>query len=166
MPNKVNLAHYFSEIEPNKEFHRGIKNPALGEEAALIIGGHSRFQAAYRYAGAIATEAVERFNRLLDAPFDLPIISHIYGAAQQGLKRITGKKLILGVKKTGGLRMMGRLSAKYGLGLGAVALGYETADWLTRKSSLTEGTVFDEGLTTGFATLGVKANIAASKIAE
>jgi hypothetical protein len=154
---KVPLQHFFSSIEPRP----GVINPELAGEAATIIGGQSRLQAGYRYASAIGTEAVSRFNRLLNSPLEIPPFSWIGKFAEDKF----GVKLALGVKEASGAKMLGKLSLKYGLGLGALALGYETADWAVRRSSLFNNTILDEGITAGVATLGVKANLLASKAA-
>ncbi len=125
----------------------GIVNPQLGEGfTAQIIGGKTRFQHYGRKLGALGTEQVERFNRLL------------------GLVPKIGK--YLGVKKAGGLEMIGRLSFKYGLGLGALTMSYQTFDWAARRSELLDETLFAEGITHGIATAGVKGHILAAEAAK
>ncbi len=148
---KVPFEHFFSEIEPRP----GVFNPIIGDQPAQIIGGQTRAQAAYRRLGGIGTEMVERFNRLLKTPFE-----------NQFLKKHVGKYLDLGVKQSGGLRMLGKLGAKYGPALGGVILGYQSLDYMFDKSSLFEGTLFEEGLTTGLATVGVRGSLRASTVAE
>lgn len=149
--SKTPLEHFFGAVEPSP----GVFNPLIGGLPAQIIGGKTRAQSLYRRFGAIGTEQVERFNRLLRTPFESDF-----------LKRTIGKHLDLGVKQTGGLRMLGRLGAKYGLALGGVALGYQSLDYLLDNSDLTKGTIFEEGLTTGIATIGVNANLTASRVAD
>lgn len=160
--NRDNLHSFFSSIEPRS----GISNPAIAGLPVQIIGGQTRGQAAYRFSAGIGTELVERFNRLLDLPIETRPLSDIFGALQKGLQSSFGKKLHFGVNKTGGLRMLGALAMKYGPGLTAVTLGYQTLDYSIRNASLFNNTAFNEGLTSGVATLGVKANLALSRAAE
>ncbi len=148
---RVPFEHFFGAVSPSD----GVFNPLIDGMPAQIIGGQTRASALYRRTGAIGTEMVERFNRLLKTPFE-----------NEFLKQTVGKHLDLGVKPTGGLRMLGKFGAKYGLALGAVAIGYQSLDYAMDGSSITKGTMFEEGLITGIATAGVKANLAASGVAD
>lgn len=131
-----------------------------------IIGAQTRAGYIGRQVGAWATEGVSRFNRLLAAPFEMEPFRTVFGGAQNLLKKATGYKLQFAVAEGTASQMLGRLAFKYGVGAGAIAMGYKTIDYLMRDSSLLEGTAFDEGLTAGLATGVVEANMMASKIAE
>jgi hypothetical protein len=148
---KVPFEHFFATANPSDD----VFNPLIGDLPAQIIGGQTRASALYRRAGSIGTEMVERFNRLLKTPFE-----------NQFLKDTIGKHLDLGVKQSGGLRMLGRLGVKYGAALGGVVLGYQSLDYMMKNSSLTDGTIFEEGLTTGLGTALVKFNLARASTAE
>lgn len=156
------LQHFLASIEPTP----GVFNPQLGGEAAQIIGGKNLLQSTYRLLGAQGTELVERFNRLLNFPIENQPLKSIFGGIQETLKSNFGVRLSFGVEKTGGLRMLGKLSAKYGIALGGTVLGYQTADWLVRNSESLDNTVFSEGLTVGLATMGVKGWTGLSRLAE
>ena len=148
---KVPFEHFFGSLEPSE----GVLNPTIAGMPAQIIGGQSPWQSAYRRIGAIGTEQVERFNRLLNTPFE-----------NEFLKKTVGKYVNFGVKQSGGLRMLGSLGAKYGLALTALGIGYQSLDYAFRNSSLTDGTIFEEGITVAGATVGVKANLMASRVAD
>ena len=150
MGGKIPYEHFFAQLDPSI----GVQNPNIGGFAATIIGGQSRGQAVYRRASAVGGELVERFNRLLNVPFE-----------NKFLQSTIGKYINLGVKSGSGLSTLGRLSTKYGLALGGLTLGYQSLDYFVDHSSLFEGTGFEEGLTTGLATMGVKANLASSRAA-
>lgn len=139
----------------------------LQSDLGQVVGGQTRFQAARRYTGGIATELVTRFNRLLEAPFEMEPFKTVFEGAQNKLKRSPlGINLKFGVAKGPAGKMVGRLAMKYGLGLGAIALGYSTADWMVKKSELLDNTILDEGITMGAATLWTRGNVVASQIAE
>jgi len=154
----------FDRFFASPEFKWGkqiIVNPQLGEGyAAQIIGGKTLTEHWGRKLGALGTEQIQRFNRLLrmtaDSPSKIPGIGRFMPSV--------GK--YLAVKEAGGLEMLARLSGKYGLGLGALALGYGTLDWAARTSEATEGTLFEHGLTYGLATIPVAAHVKAAEIAE
>ena len=150
-PEKGSFERLFSQVSP---FSRAT-NPTIGGMPAQIIGGKSIGQTVYRGLGAVGTWGVERFNTLLNVPFE-----------NKFLQNNIGKFLNLSVEKTGGLRMLGKLAVKYGPALGGVALGYQSLDYLMKKSSLLDKTIFNEGLTVGISTALVKGNLAASKVAE
>lgn len=150
-PGRIPFEKFFSKLHPSE----GVVNPALGGMAAQIIGGQTRGEAAYRMAAAFGTEQVGRFNRLLGTPFE-----------NEFLKKTLGRALKFDVGQTGGLRMLGKLGMKYGPALGGIALGYQSLDYLMKRSSLLDGTIFEEGLTTGIATMGIKSNLALSRVAD
>ncbi len=157
-----NAHHFFAAAEPRT----GIFNPVIQGMPVQIIGGKSYGQHFYRKTSAIGTELVERFNRLLDAPFEMQPFKTIFGRVQSSLQKNFGFQLRFGVEKSTGLKMLGSLALKYGPGLGVLALGYQTADYALRNSSILDKTIFSEGLTAGVATLGVQSNLFASRIAE
>jgi hypothetical protein len=140
------LERFFAEAHPFKDRYPDIVNPLIGSQPAQIIGGKNVFQHTYRKFAALGTEQISRFNRLL------------------GYFPGIGK--YLSVKPAGGLEMLGRLSLKFGVGLGALSLGYETLDWYTRQSDLFENTLFSEGITYGLASIPVGAHIKAAEISE
>jgi hypothetical protein len=135
---------FFSTVKPFEK--RDIFNPAIRGEAAQIIGGKNIFQHQWRKLAGLGTEQIERFNRLLE------------------MTPKVGK--YLGVKRAGGLKMLGALSLKYGVGLGALGLGYEYLDWKARQSEALDETLFSEGITYGLATLPVKAHLMAAQASE
>ena len=142
------------------------RNPTIEGLPAQIIGGRNLAQYGYRQGAMWATEFVDRFNRLLKAPFEMEPFRTVLGSIQKGFSKLTGKPFSFAVKEGTALQMMGRLSWKYGGLLTAGILGYQTADYFTRNSSLLSNTVFSKGLGYGFATFGVKANLLASRAAE
>ena len=140
------LERFFAARQPLKDRLPDILNPIIKDYPAQIIGGKNIFQHTYRKFAALGTEQVSRFNRLLQM---FPGI---------------GKRLA--VEPSGGLKMFGKLSLKFGVGLGALALGYETLDWYTRQSKLFDNTLFSEGITYGLASIPISAHIKAAEISE
>jgi hypothetical protein len=144
-------------------FRPGIYNPELEKGtgyAAQIIGGRTPWQHWGRRFGALGMEQMQRFNRLLRMTTDLP-------RKIPGVGRFIpdiGKHLA--VRETTGLGMLARFTGKFGLGLGALALGYETLDWAARRSELLEGSLFEHGLTYGLASIPVAAHVRAAELAE
>lgn len=126
-----------------------------------IIGGRNIFQHIGRQATGWGTTLVGRFNQLLELPFEIEPFRTAFSKVRPYLG-----KYGLGVKPGTGLQMMGRLAGKYGLGLGALYMGYQTVDYAMRNADLLEGTLFEEGLTTGIASLGVRGNLLLSQAAE
>jgi hypothetical protein len=161
----IPLEHFFSNIQPREDLANLI-NPSIDGEAIQIIGGKNRAQAAYRYAAAIGTEQVSRFNRLLNAQSDLPLLKKPLEKLGQTWQKAFGSKFKLGVEESGGLRMFGKLGLKYGLGLTGLMVGYQTFDWAVRETDALNGTIFDEGLTVAGATAGIKGNLAISRLSE
>jgi hypothetical protein len=138
-----------------------------GEYHKQIIGARTLPGYVGRQLGGIGTEFVSRFNRLLRAPFEMEPFKTVFGKGQELLGRATGgRSLQFAVPQGPGLKMLGNLVMKYGLGLGAISLGYQTLDYTTRNADFLNETAFGEGLTTGLATIGIKANLAISKVAE
>jgi len=134
--------------------------------SAQIIGGENIFQHTWRQATAWGTEGVARFNRLLDLPFEQEPFATLFTKAQQFSQEKLGLSLKLSVQHGSGLQMLGRLSVKYGLGLAALGLGYESIDYAMRNTDLFNSTIFDEGLTAAIGTAAVNTNLALSKAAN
>lgn len=163
---KIPYAHnFFAKTKPLRSF-QDVVNPTLDSKPAQIIGGRNLPQYIGRQAGAWGTEWVSRFNRLLRAPFEMEPMRTVFEGAQKGIQRVTGKKIGLSVAERSGLKMLGSLSTKYGLGLGLLSIGYATTDHIARESEALDETLLSEGLTPAIATLGVKANLIASELAE
>lgn len=139
--------------------------PVLNDVRTQIIGGQTYRQHVGRQLGAIGTEAVGRFNRLLAAPFELEPFRSFFGKLEPTIQRFAGPHAFA-VRPGTGLQMLGRLTAKYGLGLGSIYLGYELIDHMFRESSILDKTIFGEGLTVGGATLWAQSNIASATIAD
>jgi len=128
----------------------------LDREMFTFVGGHSKKQAAWRAAAGYGTSLVQRINQLAQAPTDLPFIGDLF------------RKLpfSLGVTPSSGLKTLGKITAKFGLGLGAASLLYQQADWMVRKAEILDNTIFAEGITAAGAHLLTRANLLASNIAE
>lgn len=156
-------AKFFEHIQPYPG--SPMRNPTAGDMAAQIIGGRNLGQHAWRQASMVGTELVSRFNRLLEQPFEMQPFKTVFGVLEPLIKN-RFNPYGFAVKQGTGLQMLGRLTGKYGLGLGALALGYQTVDWAMRQSDFLDDTAFDQGLTAGLGTIGVKANLLASRIAE
>ena len=140
------LERFFAAAQPLKDRFSNITNPLIEGYPAQIIGGKNIFQHTYRKLAALGTEQISRFNRLLSY---FPVI---------------GKRLA--VKPAGGLEMLGKLSLKFGVGLGALSLGYEYLDWKARQSKLLDNTIFSEGVTYGLASIPVGIHIGAAEISQ
>lgn len=161
-PKGIKREQFFSNLNPLDN----ITNPAINDEVLQIIGGHSRTQATWRQISAIGAESVNRFNRLLEAPFELEPFKTVFNATDNLLEKHTNQRIKFAVNQTTPLKQLGNLGAKYGLALGTIGLGYSTLDWLVREFPLFDPTIFSEGITAGVATAGVYTNLAASKFAE
>ena len=131
-----------------------------------IQGGQTRLQNWGRQLGGWGTEWVSRFNRLLEAPFEMQPFSTVFGKVQSVLEKTTGRKIQLAVQYGSGMEMMGRLASKYGPIAGALTLAYGTADHLLKSSELLEGTTLGTGITGTLATGYIKGSLAASKAAD
>lgn len=118
-------------------------------ESAIFVGGHTKAEAAKRYAFGYGTSLVERFNRLISSPGDFP------GFGTFGQK--IGK--VLGVEPSSGLKTYGKLALKLGIGLPLAYMAYGEADWLARQ-------IIPGGITGTLATIYTKAHVAASTFAE
>jgi len=135
-----------------------------------VLGGKNIFQHMYRQASAMGTEGVGRFNRLLQAPAELPPFAQAFNL----LKRTTEKiplvrdlfRYGLGVKPGGGLNTLGRLVGKWGV-IGTLGyLGYQEVDRRMRNAKSLDNTSFDQGLTAGIAGMGVNANLNITRVSE
>ena len=157
--NIENLSAAFREKIP---FYDALRNEETAE-AFSYVGGASKFQSAKRFAYGWGTAAIERLNKLAKSPAELPGISHLYDK----INRIPGfEKFSLGVESSSGLKVLGKLSWKFGVLGGAAYLGYKELDYHTRKSPLFEGTIFDEGITAAAATVWTKGQMAFSRGAD
>ena len=145
-----------------------IENVIDDEGFALqIIGGKTKTQYYGRSLGAYLTEMIGRANRLLEAPAGFPIIENIYSGIRNFAKKKLGVEHIgLDVPDGSGGKMLLGFMKKYGVALPVAYAGYKTLDWMVDGSFLTKGTAFEEGLTTGIATIGVNVNKGISHIAE
>jgi len=132
-----------------------------------IVGGQTRRQVAGRWWSAFSTEMMGRFNRLLEAPAGFPVLENIFTKTRDfARKRLGIQHLGFGVREGTGSQMLMRFMGKYGVALPLAALGYKTLDWAMDDSAITSGTIFEEGLTTGIGTVGIKTNLAISRLAE
>jgi len=147
-----------------------VLNPVIQEGQdkyiAQVVGGRNLPEYMGRLAGGWGTEWISRFNRLLRAPFEMEPFQTVFGGVQRGLKSAFGKQITFAVEERGGMAMLGSLSAKYGIALGLISLGYSTLDWNVRNAESLDNTMFAEGITPALATLAVEANLTASRVAE
>ena len=151
LPGELSL---FEEMGPKGKQFAPTTFMRSGQEVSeymLITGGKTRGQAAYRTWQGIATDLVQRFNRLL------------WGTQEQILKYAPGGKKLtraipeikgllgLGVEReliegtgrikdthTRALRTLGKMGLKFGIGLPLLVGAWQTADWATRELG-TEG---------------------------
>jgi hypothetical protein len=157
---------------PNVELpgHFNLKVPIPGapefSESIYFTGGSSKLQAGLNQAKAFAAESVERANRLANAPFGVEPFTTGLKGIQSFWEKNFGTNFTLAVESGSATQTLGRMGLKWGAIGTAAVLGYQTVDWATRNTDVLNGTIFDQGLTAGIATLGVKANIAAAKIAD
>jgi hypothetical protein len=135
-------------------------------ESIYFTGGPTRGRAALTQFQAIAGESIERANRLAAAPFGIEPFSTGLKGVEEFWERNFGTRFTLAVKSGSATETLGRMAGKWG-GIGTAAyLAYQTADWATRNTEILDNTIFNEGITAGIATLGVKANKFASTIAD
>lgn len=128
--------------------------------------GQSQSRGVLTQLQAIAGESIERANRLAAAPFGIEPFSTGLQGVERFWEREFGTRFTLAVRSGSATETLGRMALKWG-GIGTAAyLGYQTADWATRNTGLFDSTIFDEGITAGVATLGVKANRFAASIAD
>lgn len=128
-------------------------------ELFMFTGGKSRLHAAARSASGYGTYLIERFNRLANAPAELPIIRDLF-------KHVPILNRGLGVASSSGLKTLGKLSLKFGLGLPAVYLGYQQLDHWTRQAGIFDGTLLSEGLTAAGAGIWARSQMALSHAAD
>jgi len=169
----TDLARWFSRAHPDPA-DITVQNPLVGGMPTQIIGARSRADFVWKSARAWGGEFIDRFNRLLEAPFSMEPFETVFGGFQKFVKRKTaelgfkggdGYTLQLAVGRGTGLRMLGSLGLKYGAIVPAAAMGYKTLDWLAKESETLDDTIFEEGLTYAGATVAVKANLLASQVA-
>lgn len=131
-----------------------------------IIGAQTRLGYVGRQLGGIGTEFVSRFNRLLEAPFEMQPFRTVFSGIQRTLRKTLGTQVNLAVPYASGTKMLGSLAWKYGALAGAVGLGYKTIDYGIREASIFDNTALDQGLTAGIATGWTRASVLASSAAE
>ena len=95
------------------------------EEISSFVGGKSRRQQVWRGFAGWGTAAVERFNRLIQSPGEFLPSSIAKYAEKIGS--------FLTVKPSSGLKTLGAISLKLGVGLPAAYFAYDLADWSLRK---------------------------------
>jgi hypothetical protein len=145
--------HAFSEALPFLD-HTGNEV----REIFQIIGGKTKGEHLKRQLFGYGTELVERVNRLARQSNDLPLVGRL-------TKAVFGRAG-MGVRSGSGLSTFARLTGKLGLLGGAAVLGYETADWAVRRSSIFDHTIFNQGITAGAATIWAKLNLGYAKIGD
>lgn len=127
-------------------------------EGVLPIGGQSMLSHIGRQVGAIGTEGVSRFNRLLRYATSggerLPLVGGMIG------------RLKFNVDEGPGLKMFGKLVGKYGLIAPAMYLGYQTIDYHVRNMDILNDTILDQGVTAGVANIWAKGHMALAQAAE
>lgn len=138
----------------------------LQEEVFTFTGAETKSRAAFNQGHALATEWIERANRLAESPFEMEPFATATGKLRSGFQKLTGTPLTLAVKSGAALPTLGRMAKNWGvLGTG-LFLGYQTADWAVREAEILDNTPLAEGITAGVATVGIKASLLASNIAD
>ena len=173
------LAASYSRVHGFTGLPNSSKPNKLRMDLPLVVGEEGLAQSVYftgskTKSGAIGKQAyalagewtVERANRLADAPFGIEPFTTGLESVQNFWERTFGTRFSLAVESGTPLQTLGRMGVKWGLIGTGVALGYQTADWAVRNTGLLDSTVFDQGITSGIASIGVKANLLASKIAD
>ena len=151
-----NLSEIFKARIPYQTFKE------IGQEAHTIIGGQSRLQQIGRLASGYGTSLVERMNQLARSPAELPVISGMF----ESLRKLPGfRKFHLDVVPSSGLKTLAKLTGKLGLVGTAAYYAYQEVDYRTRKSSLFDNTILDEGITAAAATVWTRGQVQMSKVA-
>lgn len=142
--------------------------PQLGAEQSIhFMGGPTKSGAVLSQMKALVTESIfERANRLADAPFGAEPFSTGLSGARKIWENATGRKFTLAVRSGSAPEMLKGMGIKWGGILTAATLGYLGADHLVKNSTILDSTVFKEGITEGIASIGVKANLFAAKLAD
>ncbi len=152
-PNKLKFNF---PLLPGQDFSEGI----------YFTGASTRGKEFTNQVRALTSEWVERANRLADAPFGMEPFTTGLRGVQEWWERNLGTRFTLAVRSGTATETLGRMAWKWG-GLGTAAfLGYQTADWAVRNTDLLNNTILGEGITAGVATLGVRANLMASRMAD
>lgn len=173
------LAAEYSRAQGFTGLPNSSKPNALRMELPLVVGEDGLTQSVYftgskTRAGAVGKQihallgewTVERANRLADAPFGIEPFTTGLERARKFWEGTFGTRFTLAVESGTPLQTLGRMGVKWG-GIGTAAyLGYQTADWAVRNTGALDGTIFDQGLTAGIASIGIKANLLASNIAD
>jgi hypothetical protein len=129
------------------------------EEVGWFIGGRTRSEHLWRQTRGVATELVERMNRLARAPIENEPFATIFRKFQKF-------GLAADVVPGSEWKTMGRLIGKLGfVGAGAY-LGYQWIDWKARESTILDKTIFEEGVTAAGATTWAKTNLALHNISD
>ncbi len=135
-------------------------------ESRYLMLADSKFDYAWNQARAYGSESVDRFNRLAQAPFEMPPFSHAYEKLSEFTNKKLGFNISPGVKSGPGLRMMKDLAIKWGLGATAVITAYQGVDWATRQAEVFDGTILGEGTSAALGTAWVKGNMLAASVAD
>jgi hypothetical protein len=133
----------------------------------MFIGADTKAQYAKRYASAYGTSLVERLNRLAKNPLAFPLLedTSFFKQTSNLVKKIPFiNKINLGVKSSSGLKVAGGLALKLGLGVPAAILAYKQLDYMARKSSLLDNTIFSEGITAAGGRMIAGANMGPAKL--
>jgi intein/homing endonuclease len=139
---------------------------AFAEEVFYFTGARDKKRAAINQGHAFLTEWVQRANRLAESPFEMEPFSTGTGKARFAIRKWTGLDPTLAVKSGAALPTLSRMAFKWGIGGTAAYLGYQTADWAVKQSSIFDSTILAEGITAGIATIGTRINLGASSIAD
>lgn len=128
--------------------------------------GEGKSKAVLNQVRMIASESIERANRLADAPFGAEPFTTGLAGFQKFWEDKFSTRFTLAVRPGTVTQLLGRMGMKWGIGGTAAYLGYQTADWAVRNTPLLNPTIFDQGITAGIATIGTKLNLAAATIAD
>lgn len=131
------------------------------EEIFYFTGGATKKQAVGNQAHAFLTDAIQRANRLADAPFEIEPFASMTSKLKGALGDTT-----LSSKSGTALQTLGHMSLKWGIGGTAAYLGYKTIDSALRDTSVLDNTILAEGSTAAVASVGVGASKMASSFAD
>lgn len=135
-------------------------------EVYYFTGADTRTGALLNQVRAIGSEWIHRANRLASAPFELEPIRTVWSKVTGFSEKYLGFTPRLEVKSGTALQMLGRMGVKWGVLATAAYLGYQSIDWAVQEADIFDATPFAEGITAGVATLGVRANLLAAKVAD
>lgn len=129
-------------------------------EQLFIEGGQTRFQQTRRTVFGLGTTGIERLNQLAKSPFEIDPFKTIFE------KVPFLRDVRLGVTSSSGLKTLGKLTAKLGIGTYAAYLAYKQLDWLVREAPIFDQTIFAEGTSVAAGTVWTKSQLAISSLAE